>query len=62
MDPAVDVHDVAAHAVGHAVDWVPDELSRGHLEKNIYFSFSASKSPPTLAVNKLTPIYIIVTM
>ena len=60
MDPAVDVHDVAAHAVGHAVDWVPDELSRGHLEKNIYFFIIfASKSPPTLAVNKLTPLYIV---
>ena len=40
MDPAVDVHDVAAHAVGHAVDRVPDELSRGHLEKIFIFSFS----------------------
>ena len=32
VDPAVDVHDVAAHAVRHAVDRISDELSGGYLQ------------------------------
>ena len=35
VDPAVDVHDAAAHAVRHAVDGVADKLPGGHLSRRI---------------------------
>ena len=44
VDPAVDVHDAAAHAVRHAVDRVADKLPGGHLRRHSavwrYLAFS----------------------
>ena len=36
MDPAVDVHDVAAYAVRHAGNWVSDELSGSYLHSILH--------------------------